>query len=160
MVESTLPVWMAIMLAGTVTMIVVGHCNYYVPKDQKAKAEFFRNQRVAEGQDCSIYFSYHVSELAYLIIAFFIVISATISFVISSYQEIMNEILEFGVLGIIVIIVCFLLAFVVAVLFLIIIAVASEIEARKGIQKYYWAHYQVPVIDINKIEPFMREYPR
>ena len=80
MVGSTLPIWMAILLAGTVIIVMVGYCNYYVPKDQKAKAEYFRNHPEVDGQDSSIYFGKRVDEIVYLVIAVVIVILTSILF--------------------------------------------------------------------------------
>ena len=73
---------------------------------------------------------------------------------------IVKRIPDFGFLGIIISAFGYLLVFFATVLFLFMLAVASESEAMKGIQKYYWGHYQVPVLDASKIEPFLRKYPR
>ncbi|MBQ2622765.1 hypothetical protein IJG12_00355 [Candidatus Saccharibacteria bacterium] len=160
MVGSTLPIWMAILLAGTVIIVMVGYCNYYVPKDQKAKAEYFRNHPEVDGQDSSIYFGKRVDEIVYLVIAVVIVILTSIFFFLDAYPVIVKRIPDFGFLGIIISAFGYLLVFFATVLFLFMLAVASESEAMKGIQKYYWGHYQVPVLDASKIEPFLRKYPR
>lgn len=160
-VGSTLPIWMAIMLAGTVTMAAVGYCNYYVPRDQKIKAKYFRDHHeTLIGQDSSIYFGRRVDEIVYLVIAIAIVLLATIFFFLETYQEIREKVLSLGVLGLLVGVLVFLFVFFVVVVFLVMVAIASENEAVKGLQKYYWGHYQVPLLDASKIEPFVRKYPR
>ena len=159
-VGSTLPIWMAIMLAGTLIMMMLGYCNYYVPRDQKAKAEYLRSHHEMENQESLIYFSKRVDETVYLMIATVVVIMASVFFLLDSYKEVIEKISKIGFFGILIGVLVFLAVLFAAIMFLVVVAIASESEAIRGIQKYYWGHYQIPVIDINKIEPFMRKYPR
>lgn len=138
MAGSTLPIWVVILVFGIAGLIAFGHCNVYVPKEERKKAEEIAITR--EGG--AIMIRTRVNEQWYVTSSLVISFCAVVAFCAEDFMPLARHI-GGGVLGILLTLVIMFVGYCIAQVFMISAATAAHIAAVTEIQRYYMKRYEV-----------------